>query len=238
MRTQQKTILAVTVCLLSSAVMQVASAGQAVLVNLTDKTAYVARMTHERGSGDRPDGWRFVGWQHVKPGEVRKFRPGYYFVKGRNKQFLFRGSETKTGLVRHGDGFERFVAEGDNATFRKLYQKGGYTKVTFQHLKAGVHEISVGKDDAYRISFRKGFRFDFKSLSPKFHPLKTWSFDGNVVAVYPDVQSRWAKGFEWIVKGRKVSVFGFTEGKQVRPFGPREPGYYRGTVKVEYVARR
>src|SRR5690606_35247846 len=78
------------------------------------------------------------------------------------------------------------------------------------------------------------FSFDMSSRA-----VQTYSKDFHVPGhvAYWDISAHsWQAKPNWSNAGNHVKLWAVMQGSQTRPFGPREPGYYRGSVRVYYTA--
>jgi len=212
-------------------------------VNLSDRDVFLARYSYQGyqssiSAGEYnlpaevPEGWDFSGWQKIEPGGTHETSPGAYYVEDRNGPRTWGGLDKSPGFVTN-ERFNVFVSKnGWSQRERDLLRKG-FRKVQFQSFRDGTYTIS---GDAYVVRERE-FSFDTTSRSVDFI-IKDFDVPGRVSDFKVNADSKWAKGISWRRGDRRVSLTGSVEGRQVRPFGPREPGYYRGRVTVYYTVRR
>ena len=233
-------------CFVYSLMVASASAGDTVFTNLTNDRVFLARMAYSDGSSSQPvgdyslpvespAGWRIHGWFRLDPGSSLRLRPGNYYVEKNRRQVTWSKLDWSSGLIpKNRRAFDDFLRAGSqNQDVNKLKNRG-FVPVRFQKFRAQRYTIS---GDAYRI-VNKTFNFNQQSRSA--HPFHKWfKVPGKVVTYRIQSDERYASNIKWYVKnGREVVLSGVVEGKQHRPFGPREPGFYRGKVKVLYTLRR
>ena len=88
-------------------------------VNLSNKTVYIAKYTHQpyRSSisageynlpAEQPEGWTFSGWWKVYPGQSKKFKPGNYYVEKENRLVSWSGTNRSVGKQVTYDSREIF----------------------------------------------------------------------------------------------------------------------------------
>ncbi len=222
---------------------------QARFINLSDENVYLARWTYTPYSSNSggltvitPAGWNFTGWYSVPPGTSREFEAGDYYVEGsRRGPITWSNLSTSWGLIK--DGGEKFSAflpkyedragTSQNDKLRELLRTG-HREVDYQTFGDANWKIS---GNAYRLR-NTSFNFNFSSRAPTLQS-QSFQVPGQAAFVHITSSKHWgATNIRWRTDGKYAFVRLWTEGAQKRPFGPREPGYYRGRVKVYYIQPR
>lgn len=206
-------------------------------VNLSRDQVHIAKYSfipYSSRSGDltvvQPAGWAFSGWYTVKPGESIKLSGSHFHVRNKTGRINWKDLKESDGFIKRGSKFNAFVGKGTWNQDASRLLRNGYTKVKFQTFGKGPYKI--GRD--YRVVSRK-FTYDLSSRSIKFH-MKKFEVPGKVVDFKYNATKR-GSSMSWTQGKTAVSLTGSTEGAQHRPFGPREPGYYKGSVTVYYTVR-
>lgn len=237
--------LAVVAAITSQASSQArGESSRTVFINLSDNTVHLARRSYasaRSGISEAPGntsglawfdapGWRQSGWSEIRPGETLVVAPGNYLLRKRGRDLTWNGLDRMSGWAKP-NRFELGPTKTENKTAQEIQQLG-YERVHYQTFPAGVYRIS---GEAYRLE-RKSFNFNFRGLGVKFI-VEAFRVPGRVAYYDHDAESRWAKSISWRQGESVVQLNGSVEGRQVRLFGPREPGYYRGNVTVYYTVR-
>lgn len=201
-------------------------------VNLSGDTVYLARYVYEPANSYQGDGWYFEGWWSIAPGTHLRRPPGNYYLKGgRGEALTWSGKSTSVGFVTTSR-FNTFVDKYDWANRERSLLGSGYKKVNFMAFDDGLYTI---RGSAYRLE-KRVFDFKFSSRDYKVHT-KTFSVPGRALYFDYSATKKWA-GPTWGWKNGAPHLAVHTHGEQVRPFGPREPGYYKGKVTVYFTVRR
>lgn len=226
--------------------------------NLTGKRVFIAVATIDPGCYScgalkfvRPPSATINGWYYLEPGKTRRFPAGYFHLTHQTSdqnRFTWSGFDDQTLLIHPYNGMRNAVADLfrerngslrlDHSTYSRtsqLVRDEGYREATFEKVDSGTLTISGG-NPTYKIVSRT-FDFDFGSHSSKTH-YRCFTVPGYVMSTARQVNQRWTTGLIWDELSESACVTVITEGRQVRPFGPREKSYYTGWVKVYYTVPR
>ena len=154
-------------------------------------------------------------------------------MERRGRRQITWSLDDSPGLVKHGERFsEKVGKQTERADFNRFINTG-FKQVPFEHFNKGNYWYTG--NSAYRI-VRKKFTVNISSRSVKFLN-ETYPVNGRVVDIYYNYNSRGGSSIRFSRGERSARLTGSIEGAQHRPFGPREPGYVKGTLTVEYTVR-
>jgi hypothetical protein len=208
---------------------------QARLINVSDTTTFIARYTYSPARSEpdvQGEGWRFSGWTRVEPGTCWEGEPGHYYLKNRAGPISPKNLKASSGFVTDAK-FDELVLKDEWNQRRTKLLASGYQEVEFHEFPDGAHNLP---GNAYRVR-EKAFPFDFSSRAPQSHN-QDFQVAGRVAYVIPSSEEWGASDVLWGHKDERAYVTLVTEGQQKKPFGPREPGYYRGKVTVFYIEKK
>jgi hypothetical protein len=221
-------------------VLTLPATAQTVFVNLRDSNVYVARQTTQNYSsrtgpdltGVIPEAIIYSGWKKLEPGESLSVPPGKYFLRSGGTPLSWPNLARSRGYVRKQEFNESIPPRGDaRAAAEKKLASRGFERVDFLDFKASVYRTG----DDYRIVEKK-FPVDFSSRSVQFLN-ERFHVPGRVAWHTRNIETRWTRDISFTEQSNYVWLGGSLEGKQVRPFGPREPAYVRGSITVHYTER-
>lgn len=230
-----------------------AASKDAIFVNLSDTTVWIARYTFQRyrparssiPAGDynlpaaqpeQPAGWRFEGWWTLRPGDAKTFsvgEGGWFYLENSRNPVTWSGRKKSPGYVRNPKAFNTFISKSGWSTETRRLVRQGYRKVNFQYFTAGRWTVS---GSAYRV-VRKEFSFRIRSRDPKYKTLY-FRVPGHVVDYAYSARKWRAENVSWYKQDTSIKLMAYVSGKQKRIGGPREPGYYQGKLTVYYTVRR
>ncbi len=230
-----------------------AASSDAIFVNLSDSTVWIARYTYlqyraARSSikaGDynlpaaqpeQPEGWQFEGWWAMNPGESKTFsvgQGGWFYLENSRNPLIWSNRKKSPGYVRNPKAFNTFISKAGWSTESRGLVHQGYKKVDFQYFTPGQWTIS---GNAYRV-VQKEFPFSIRSRDPKYDTVY-FNVPGQVVDYAYNSKSWRAENVEWRKESSRIRLMAYVSGKQKRVGGPREPGYYSGKVTVYYTIRK
>lgn len=208
-------------------------------INLSTDNVYVARYRYNSGSSSSggegyrlpvvtPASWTFEGWWKIEPGDTRTMNAGHYYLEKNGNRISWKNLDNSSGFVKSGK-FEGSVVKGEWSEGARALKRKGFKEVQFQDFTDGNYTIS---GDGYSL-WEKTFSFDYSSRAKK-HQSASFKVPGEVAYYYVKDSSRWASPL-WDNGDRHVLLKVNIQGYQRKPFGAREPGYYRGTLTVKYV---
>lgn len=224
---------------LAAAIIFALFAGQAeaaTFVNLSNKSVYVARGDYEPYSSQpdvTPARYAFRGWMQVRPGGVARVSSGWMYLKTSDGRSLKWGNlRTMTGVIKNGKFSSAYVSKRTPQNDIRSLRKQGYRTVTFMAFGNGRYTIT---GNAFRIR-KVTHRFSHNSRSLKF-VRQTYRPGGAIVAYSVNYSNRKWANVKWGIQRGGAGIYygGSIKGRQVRPFGPREPAKFQGTVTIEYV---
>lgn len=217
--------------------LQHSTSAQTVFVNCSDTNVFVARETYgvfsSRTGPDLtaviPETVTYSGWTKIEPGASLSVKPGRYFLRSGGKPLSWPSLKRSVGYVQKEQFREELPPRGQLrvAAERKLAGRG-FERVEFLEFKASVYK--TGSD--FRIVEKK-FPVDFSSRSAQFLN-ERFHVPGRVAWHTRSIETKWARDIEFSEQSDYVWLGGSIEGKQARPFGPREPGYVRGSLTIHY----
>jgi hypothetical protein len=221
---------------LAMLVLSATASGEVKIVNLSHRPVGLASYTY-RPYSSQPDvtaaGWTFEGWYAIQPGEAFRGPDGSYYARSGNEAITFNNVAFSDGIAKPGR-FRQFLSKNNfNNELRQAVDRLGYRKVRYMSLK-GNYKIN---GEAYRIESRP-FNFSKESRSTDFI-LETFRVPGYPIDYSYTADQRGASRISWKIAPNlnAVTLTGNVKGEQRRPFGPREPGYYKGRVTVYYTVR-
>ncbi|GAB4141964.1 MAG: hypothetical protein Tsb009_12020 [Planctomycetaceae bacterium] len=213
------------------------TASATTFINLSNRTVYVAQASYEPYSS-RPDvtpaRYFLRGWYAVRSGDVVNLPTTWMYVKDSNGRALtWRNLRTIPGMVKRGK-FSAYLSKNPSRTEIRMLRDRGFKTVRFMGFGNGTYTI---RGTAHRIR-TVNYRFSHESRSLKFIN-KSFRPGGKIAGYSVSYSSnKWAN-VRWGIQndGQGVYYGGSIQGKQVRPFGPREKAKFIGTVTIRYLTR-
>ncbi len=203
-------------------------------VNLSSQPIALAAKTYRSSSSGKVihQGWIQEGWWVVAPGITLEMKPGAYYVESKSAPITWKGLSSSPGVVNNGNRFSQFVGNFTQTQDFDRLSKQGFRVAQFQDFSA--QQYVFGSD--YRIASRS-FQFDCQSRDPHYH-VRQFDVPGNVVNFTYDARKWNSTRAEWIKRPTGMTLTVSTRGEQLYLTGPREPGFYSGSVTVYYTVRK
>jgi hypothetical protein len=198
------------------------------IINLTDGDLSVAWWY--------PDGSSVItqGWHRIKPGTAWLAPLGRFYHVRNSKGGVVKWTAYPSGgsVVNPRSAFR--VKTSSSAEVNALIKNSGFERAVFDRFPNGFFPIHGHDGDYYRLA-KKVIPFDCHSHS--WTPtLQDFPVPGTMVDFGVSDEEQWgADAIKWGMAEKNVRLYCTTEGKQKRPFGPREEGYYRGKLTVWYL---
>jgi len=247
-------------CILASTAVdcpRLAAGEDVVLVNLTNSNVFVHRVRFSNGSSstsvgnnytlpaETPAGWSIENYLTLYPGGVAKVDVGSYLLRHRDSVIQIPGLQSEQWFAPRdvmlsgaNSGWPAFVSfENRFQDLNQIQRNTNLIPASYQAFKKGLYEIRRSGHDAFFVS-QTHQDVEFSGRDRKFID-RSYPIPGQVIDLREEIDSWGAEKFRWTIENKvsdaRVRVSGFVEGRQTRPFGPREAGYYRGRVIVRYV---